>query len=100
LALGIPSCGAGAFPGWGTGAAGKLLAPLELVPIHRPAASTLRRKRILEVDEESMENLQCLSSRSFVVDDCVLKDQKVRLLPAAAGGIATIRSKAVMEKRD
>jgi hypothetical protein len=78
----------------------KLLAPLELVPIHRPAASTLRRKRILEVDEESMENLQCLSSRSFVVDDCVLKDQKVRLLPAAAGGIATIRSKAVMGKRD
>jgi hypothetical protein len=75
-------------------------APLELVPILRPAASTLRRKRLLEVDKESMENLQYLSSRSFVVDDCVLTDRKDRLLPAAAGGIATIRSKGVMGKRD
>jgi hypothetical protein len=47
-----------------------------------------------------MENLQCLSSRSFVVDDCVLEDQKVRLLTAAAGDIATIGSKGVMGKRD
>jgi hypothetical protein len=47
-----------------------------------------------------MENLQYLRCPSGVVDDCVLPDQKDRLLATAGGGIATIRSKGVMGKRD
>jgi hypothetical protein len=47
-----------------------------------------------------MENLQYLKSSSGVFDDCVLPDQKHRPLAAAAVGIATIRSKAVMGMRD
>jgi hypothetical protein len=58
------------------------------VPILPPAASRLWRERLLEVDAASMENLHCL-----------LDDQD-RLLTAVAGGIATIRSKVVMGKRD
>jgi hypothetical protein len=65
-------------------------APLQLVPILRPAASASRRKQLLEGDAGSMENLGYLRSSSCAG----------HILAAAAGGIAITRSKEVRGKRD